>query len=88
MLRLLLKRPKGEKLVPRQLGKGPSGIRRGLLHGAEAPDEFFARPVQRLLRVGVQPDRSADRREQHVAKLLLRVLPCFHGTAQLRRLFV
>ena len=47
---------------------------RGLLHRAEAADEFFTCCMQRHLRINLQTGCGIDRRKQHVAKFFLHVL--------------
>lgn len=60
----------------------------GLLHAAEAGDEFLAGGVQRVLGVDVQKAAGLDGGKEHVAKLLGEVRAALDGLAQLARFLV
>ena len=60
----------------------------GLLHAAEAGDEFLAGGVQRVLGVDVQKAAGLDGGKEHVAELLGEVRAALGGFAQLAHFLV
>lgn len=80
--------PEAGELVERERGHLRAARGAGLLHAAEAGDEFLAGGVQRVLGVDVQKAAGLDGGKEHVAELLGEVRAALDGLAQLAHFLV